>query len=82
MNASARRQQFSAFPMPSIMVFVEQFVSSSGLQLSVLEDFFPYSLLRTHYIQMYEAEAAARGRSGGPVGGDADDERAGGGARA
>ena len=49
--------KYRDFPIQSIMVFVEQFVRETGvLQLSILEDFFPFTLLRTTYIQMYEKQ--------------------------
>jgi len=63
---------FAGYPLPSIMVFIELFVHETGcLTLSILEDFFPFTLLRTNYIQMYEKQSI-KGRSYAPV---ADDEK-------
>ncbi len=42
-----------------MMVFLEQFVSAcpGSLRMSKLEDCFPYTMLRTNYIQMYEQQS-------------------------
>lgn len=53
------KQSFLDYPMASIMVFVQQFVQECEiLDLSMLEDFFPFTILRTNYIQMYEQQDA------------------------
>jgi len=46
------------FPTPSVMIFLEQFILGSGgrLSLSLLEECFPFTMLRTNYIQLYEKQ--------------------------
>lgn len=72
MNAAKGSENFSGFPMPSIFVFPEIFVRESpSLSLSMLEDFMPFTLLRTNYIQMYEKQSV-KGKSYAAV---ADEEK-------
>jgi len=61
--------------LPHVMVFLEQFITGSEgrLTLSMLERCYPYTMLRTNYIQLYEKQTkTAYSGSGG--GQDEDDE--------
>lgn len=46
------------YPIPSIMLFLELFILSTKgrLDLSFLESCFPFTMLRTNYIQLYEKQ--------------------------
>lgn len=46
------------YPLQNMMIFLEQFIQESGgrLQPSALEDCFPFTMLRTNYIQLYEKQ--------------------------
>jgi len=46
----------SGFPLDSVVLFLEQFIvcSNGRLQLAMLEECFPFTLLRASYIQLIE----------------------------
>eukprot|EP01006_Ploeotia_vitrea_P037978 TRINITY_DN66191_c5_g3_i2.p1 TRINITY_DN66191_c5_g3~~TRINITY_DN66191_c5_g3_i2.p1 ORF type:complete len:1186 (+),score=697.15 TRINITY_DN66191_c5_g3_i2:131-3688(+) len=53
------RGTYGSLNRSSVIVFIEQFMlSTDRLQASILEDFFPFSLIRTNYIQLSERQTA------------------------
>jgi len=46
----------AGFPLDSVVLFLEQFITGSNdrLQLAMLEECFPFTLLRASYIQLIE----------------------------
>ena len=53
----------AAYPVANCMTFLEVFILNSGgrLQLAMLDDCFPYTLLRTNFIQIYQKQSASGG---------------------
>lgn len=54
------------YPLPNVMTFIEQFVTLSNGRLSLgqLEEYFPFTLLRSNYIRLTLQQTTAANRSG------------------
>lgn len=54
------------YPLPNVMTFVEQFITTSNGRLSLgqLEEYFPFTLLRSNYIRLTQQQSTAAQRSG------------------
>jgi hypothetical protein len=61
LHMTARAQE--GYNVAWCMIFLEQFILGTGgrLQLALLEDCFPYTLLRTNFIQIYQRQTATGG---------------------
>jgi NCK-associated protein 1 len=58
MSIRGSGSNFSNYNMQSVRAFVEKLVAETDIvSISEIEDFFPFSLLRTNYIQMYEKQS-------------------------
>jgi len=57
------------YPLANVMVFIEQFItwSNGRLQLGMLEEVFPFTLLRASYIRLSQQQTSPASRSAMPL---------------